>query len=212
MVRERVLSGANDVDAGAEQELRDSGVRGAKAWVLRALLAVTSVALLATSPGDEYFYHFEAASEGTVTLTSDEPHASFVVTVRAIALGPDGVDSTRQATSRLQGVITTEGATGRFVSVGVGDGTEPDPDEALEVATEVTLSRSLTFEGNCANPTQGEPCEAQLFVDFERTDGGDGGGAVTLDWVLELESRFHKSDSPSVGPVEAPWTVEVTAR
>ncbi len=215
MVRERVLSGASDVDAAPEPELRDSAVRGARAWVLRVLLAVTSVALLATSPpGDpnEFYYLFEAATEGSVVLTSEEPKSSLVVTLTATALGPDGVDTTRRATSRLWGVISTEGATGRFVSVRLGDGTETGANSELDVATSFTLGRDLTFRGNCADPTRGEPCEAQLFVDFERIDGGEGGGAVTIDWSLELDSSFPKSESPSVGPTQAPWTVEVRPR
>ena len=146
MVRERVLSGANDVDSGPEQELRDSSVRGARTWVLRTLLAVTSVALLATSPPDEYYYLFEAATEGTATLTSEAPDARFVVTVRVNALGPDGSDSTRWATSKLHGVVTTEGATGRFVSVGAGDGADPDPDEALEVEEQLGFA-GITLRG-----------------------------------------------------------------
>ena len=95
MKRKRVLSGVKDVHEASGTKGRDSAVRCARTWALRALLMVTSGALLATSPPDSFEYLFEAHHEGpTVTLTSEEPSAGFIVTVKVDSLGPDGVDTT----------------------------------------------------------------------------------------------------------------------
>jgi hypothetical protein len=213
MAREQLLSSGSEFRVDSGPEHHDSAVRGARAWVLRALLLVTSGALLATSPPERFEYSFEGGTDGPlVTLTSEKPAASFEVTVRVTALGPNGVDTTQQARSLLQGVISSGGASGRFVSVRAADGAHPEMHGELEVATGFTLARGLTFDGNCADPAQGEPCQATLLVDFERTDGGEGGGEVTVEWSIDLESSVEKPKSPSVGPLEAPWSVEIAPR
>lgn len=213
MAEMRFSSGKSEGRASFEPDHRDSTVRGPKAWAVRALLMITSGALLATSPAETFDYAFESSTDGpAVTLTKEAPRASFIVTVTANALGPDGVDTTDQASALLTGVISSDGTSGRFVSVRAADGANPEMGETLEVATGFTLSRPLTFSGNCADPTQGEPCRATLLVDFARADRAEGIGEVRVVWSLDFESRVEKAESPSVGPIDAPWSVEIAPR
>jgi len=127
MAEMRFSSVKSEGRASFEPDYRDSTVRGPKVWAVRALLMVTSGALLATSPAERFGYSFESSTDGpTVTLTKEAPRASFVVTVTANALGPDGTDTTEQARTLLTGVISSGGASGRFVSVRAADGADAE--------------------------------------------------------------------------------------
>jgi hypothetical protein len=206
-----------------EGELRDTGVRGnaRETWLLRALLAVTSVSLLATSPPELYFYSFERTlTVPSFTLTADRPARAFLISVRATELGTMNQPTTNSARIEASGSLVTTGATARFVSVRLrGDGasgsdgtsgqTAGQPGAQLQVATQFALSDELVFTGNCADPSQGD-CRATAVVELARTDGG-GEGTISVDWTVQLRSQALKGEKgPSEGPLDPPWDVTVS--
>jgi hypothetical protein len=94
--------------------------------------------------------------------------------------------------------------------VRVGAADSVNGSNELTVLTSFRTGQPLSFSGSCAAIDETSPCEAKLVVDFARTDGGDGGGMLSIDWSIEFSARTRKEDSPDEGPLDLPWTVEVT--
>jgi hypothetical protein len=183
-----------------------------RVMLTRAALVVSAMALLATSAPPDYFYRFSKDVDGPpAVLTSDAPQATFLVTLRVTGQAPNGSPVTRDARASATGTIGSSGLSGSapFVNVSVR-GTEPATGQAeVDVLTTFSLQRDLSF-GTC---TAGMPCETSFVVDFARTDGGDNGGTVSVDWSLALSASAHKGDEgPDEGPLELPWTVEIVAQ
>ncbi len=116
------------------------------------------------------------------------------------------------AIARVDGQITATGvdtATGALASVSLGNGSGFDGGAELNVATSFTTSQQLAFSGNCDVPDESSPCEAELYVNFGRTDGGAAGGTLGVEWSIAFEATAEKSDEPNRGPLELPWEIEV---
>jgi len=227
MLNERLLSAHKP---SSERERRSSSrlfhdliVRGSASerWLLRGLLAVTSVSLLATSPPPQYSFSFERAVPApSFKLTAAERARAFRITVRATGLGPNGRETTTSATINASGDFVQESETGGFVRVQLrGDGRGPGSGGSsragagsgaeLDALTQFALSDELVFTGNCADPSQGD-CQATAIVEFGRRDSASKGD-ISVNWSVRLQSRVSKGDDgPDEGPLDPPWEVTVS--
>jgi hypothetical protein len=162
-----------------------------------------------------YTFERNGIDGGFVELTREQPTASFLVTVHADALGPEGVMTTDGAMLDVSGTITTselaEGAVAPRVSVKVSS---PD---ALGVSEKVELEsyshqQALMFTGDCDAPPGSNGCKARFTVQVARQDEGAADGVVRFDWLFDVHSKaLHPSTATGeVGPLDPPWTVEVT--
>jgi hypothetical protein len=109
----------------------------------------------------------------------------------------------------LRGEIAASGVdeAGTLVKVTVhGNGKQPN---VLSVARSFETWRELAFTGRCDRIDASSPCVAELPISFERTDNGAAGGTLSIDWSLDFESSVRKEGEPDVGPLEAPWEIEV---
>ena len=187
-----------------------------------AVIVASTAALLGTSPEPgpptyttTYTFERTGIDGGFVELTRDQPTATFFVTVHADALGPDGVMSTDGASLDLDGSISasglTEGAATPFVSVKLSS---PDAAGVAEktVLEGFRLNQNLTFTGDCDMPPGSNACRARFTVQVSRNDDGLGDGVVRFDWFFDVHSRAAQSSAANgmVGPLDPPWTVEVT--
>jgi hypothetical protein len=176
-------------------------------WAARAALAATGAALLATTEPEQFYYSFsKRMSAPSVELTSAAPSARILVVTRATALAPNGKPTTEQANATISGVISEAGAA-PFVNVRVTNLNEP-PAAELRILRDFHLAHGMKFGGDCTE-FAAAPCQNQFIIEFERSDGGTQGGSVTIDWSIEFESRTEK-DSPDEGPLDLPWTAEVS--
>jgi len=199
----------------------DNAVAAPRPWLLAIAIVASTAALLGTSeePRPQVFttYTFErqGIDGGSAELTRDQPTATFFVTLRVDALGPSGVMTTQGASLNLDGAITTsglaEGATAPFVSVKVSS---PDAVGVVEntALDGVAQHQDLIFTGDCDTPPGDDPCRARFTVEVAREDDGAGDGVVRFDWSFDVHSTVeHPSSSSSmVGPLDPPWTVQVT--
>jgi hypothetical protein len=201
----------------------DNAVTAPRPWLLCAAIVASTAALLGTSesvpPVSSNFttYTFERTGidGGFVELTRDQPTATFLVTVRADALGPEGVMTTDGASMNIDGTITTsglaDGATAPFVSVKLSS---PDLSGIAEQLVQESYSQqqSLVFIGDCDTPPGSSPCRARVAVEVARTDDDAANSVVRFDWLLDVHSRVEHPSSATgkVGPLDPPWTVEVT--
>jgi hypothetical protein len=179
-------------------------------WLIRAALAASAAGLLATSapapdvPQKTYAFGRTVIGE-SVALTLDQPSALFLITIRADALGPDGVQSTEEATVRVAGSISASEVEGKAppVSVLVGN-------NQLDAETSFGTAIPLVFEGTCDAPAESAPCQASFSVQFARKDDGTQGGSVNLDWSFELTSSgVIAGKGEDQAGLDPPWTVEV---
>ena len=179
-----------------------------RSWSIRLALMASTLALLATSPGTvpRKSYNFERSVTGeSVELTSDQPGASFLVTIRVETLGPDDVQSTGDATVQITGRLTSTGVDGNmpFVSVHAGD-------RKLEVLQSFDTTSALNFEGTCDAPAENAPCQATFSVELSRNDDGTQGGSVNVDWSFELTSRGElEGEGADESGLDPPWSVEI---
>jgi hypothetical protein len=191
-----------------------------RVWLIRAALLASTVALLGTSqdpasvptssgmlPTGQATYHFTrfVAGEG-VDLTSDRPSASFLVTLRTTELGPEGVATVGDASFSVTAALSsseTEGVVG--VSMRVA------PDAPQHFTQELTIARPLMFGGLCNQPSENTPCQAAFSIDFSRSDDGEQGGTVHIDWSFVLSSlgRINSTTSGEYFDQDPPWTVEI---
>lgn len=179
-------------------------------WLIRVALAASATALLATSaPAPDVpqkTYEFERTVAGeSVALTRDQPSALFLITIRADALGPDGVQSTAEATVRVAGSISASEVEGEAPPVSVLVGSNQ-----LDAETSFDSTIPLLFEGTCDSPAESAPCQASFSVQFARQDDGTQGGSVNLDWSFELTSSgVVRGEGDDQAGLDPPWTVEV---
>jgi hypothetical protein len=179
-------------------------------WLIRGALSASAAALLATSAPvpnvPQKTYEFERTVAGeSVALTLDQPSALFLITIRADALGPDGVQSTEQATVRVAGSISASEVEGEAPPVSVLVGSNQ-----LDAETSFGTTIALVFEGTCDGPAESAPCQASFSVQFARKDDGTRGGSVTLDWSFELTSSgVVAGKGEDQAGLDPPWTVEV---
>jgi hypothetical protein len=199
----------------------DKPVTAPRAWLLGVVIVASTAALLGTSddspPPKFATYTFERTGidGGFVELTRDQPSATFFVTVRADTLGPDQVSTTEAALMDIDGTITTsglaDGATAPFVSVKLGS---PDSIGVTEkvVLDSYSQQQPLIFSGDCQEPTTGVACRARFTLEVTRKDDGDGNGVVRFDWLFDASSRIEQpaTEDSKVGPLDPPWTIEVS--
>jgi len=199
----------------------DSAVAPPRPWLLAAVIVASTAALLGTSdnspPPDYTTYTFERTGidGGFVELTRDQPTATFYVTVHVDALGPEGALTTSTASVNLDGSISTsglaEGAAAPFVSVKVSS---PDDVGVAEksVLDGFKLSQNLIFTGDCDTPPGSNACKARFTVQVARQDDGAGDGVVRFDWFFDAHATVQQPSTTSsmVGPLDPPWTIEVT--
>lgn len=200
----------------------DNAVTAPRPWLLCAVIVASAAALLGTSDNSPptlyttYTFERTGIEGGFVELTRDQPTATFFVTLHVDALGPEGVMTTQGAKLDLDGTITTtdlaEGAFAPFVSVKVGS---PD---ALGVSEKMVLDgfsqgQDLIFTGDCDTPPGSNECRARFTVEVTRKDDGAGDGVVRFDWLFDVHSKVERPSTATgmVGPLDPPWTVEVTA-
>ncbi|RYZ08385.1 MAG: hypothetical protein EOO73_08005 [Myxococcales bacterium] len=213
--RKKKGSGAADPDiAVARRQL----------WGMAAVVVASSAALLGTSDVDHpsglarYEFRRDSIDGGVVRLSVDQPSATFFVNVTAIDLGPENVVSTTDAHALIEGTVE---------AAGLSEGQERPPVAVRVVTTNgqsafeqpvvdsLSTKVALPFVGNCNNPQTGMACAAHFLVEVRRTDDGEAGGELTFAWHFSLSSlgqvaRNGAEEDVSLGPVEPPWTVEVT--
>jgi hypothetical protein len=216
---------ARKLESGAanapDSEVTAARARTRTTWAMCAVIAASTAALLGTSddsPPQHYTtYTFErtGVDGGFVELTRDRPSATFFVTVHADELGPDSVVTTGDASVVIDGSFMTtglaEGEVVPFVSVKV---TSPDTTDTSErlILDHYVQSQPLVFTGDCANPIGGAAaCAAHFAVELTRQDG-EGPGVVRFDWLFDLRSTIQQPTTRDgmVGPVDPPWTIEVS--
>jgi hypothetical protein len=205
----------------------DSGVTAHKPWLMGLVIIASSAALLGTtdeSPGPTYnTYTFArtGVDGGFVELTRDAPRATFFVTITANDLGPAGVESTDGATAVVDGTVTTrdlaDTASVPFLDFKISS---PDSAELTErqIIDHFLHHQDLVFTGNCVKPTEGAACRARFQLELWRTDDGAGDGVVRFDWLFDLASQGRvevgydpkKTTGVSFGPLDPPWTVDVS--
>jgi len=182
------------------------------------MIIASAAALLATSDPNSYHrYIFEAASDGQrTTLTQSAPHARYLLRVRATALGPEEVDTTSGASATAHGTISTsaEGVS-PFVRVrfgASGQASNTVSSDAVSALTTFQLSRPLRFTGNCSEPDQGTPCQAELdlSLELEQPSSLPADASVSIEWSVDLESTVSKvAEKDSDESLAAPWTIEL---
>jgi hypothetical protein len=170
----------------------------------RVLLVVSALAMLATSAPERFRHSSTKGVNGPrVTLTQDAPQATYLVTVRA-----DPADVPPQLDPAVvSGKMAEKSPSDApFVGVSLRDSEALQGDADLTFATSFTLSRPVTF-GDCSSA---ETCTASFVVDFVRTDGGDQGGTLSVDWSVSFSVSHQSEEEPRGGPAELPWIVEIT--
>lgn len=200
----------------------DNAVTAPRPWLLCAVIFASTAALLGTSPDPgppQYFttYTFERTGidGGFVELTRDQPTATFFVTIKADALGPEGVMTTDGASLDLDGSISmsglTEGEAAPFVSVKVSSPDAPGLAEKT-VLESFKLNQNLIFTGDCDTAPGSDACRARFTVQVARKDDGAADGVVRFDWFFDVHSKAQQPSTAdgTVGPLDPPWTVEVT--
>ena len=192
------------------------------------MIAASAAALLATSaPDKNAVYIFKMSSDGPrATLTASKPQARYLVRTRVTARGPEQVDTTESAQATVHGTITANtnamadggatngGATnGASPFVHVSFGSTPQVSSSVSALSGFQLARPLQFTGNCAQPNQDAPCQAELELDLTlaQTSALANDGSLSIAWTVDFESRAFKSKDAHGDDelVDAPWTVEI---
>lgn len=194
------------------------------------VIAASTAALLGTSaerdestpfPGSDYSFQTTYVFErnnidgGGIDLTADQPRATFYVTVRADALGPDGVVTTNNASVSIDGRVTASdlnpGAPAQYVLITLNTPNGPIS-STLQTQDDYSQVQALTFIGNCSDPTTGDACSATFALEVSRSDDGVGGGKMHVDWHFDARSQGavpNPTADSQVGPSDPPWTIEV---
>ena len=192
------------------------------------MIAASAAALLATSaPDKNAVYIFKMSSDGPrATLTASKPQARYLVRARVTARGPEQVDTTESAQATVHGTITantnamadggaTNGGATNSASpfVHVSFGSTPQVSSSVSALSGFQLARPLQFTGNCAQPNQDAPCQAELELDLTlaQTSALANDGSLSIAWTVDFESRAFKSKDAHGDDelVDAPWTVEI---
>jgi len=183
-----------------------------------AIIASTA-ALLGTSAEDMFYttYKFErlAVDGGFVELTSDQPDATFFVTLRADELGPEGVSTIESARAQLTGEVTMtgleEGGISPYLSVKLSSPDAPGVSEKL-ILEHYQEPQNLQFQGDCATPTSGAACMARFQVKLSRQDNGANGGTMrfALSFDVTSSGSVSANEDSEVGPLDPPWTIDVS--
>ena len=199
----------------------DNAVATPPAWLLGAAIIASTAALLGTSDVSEpstfrtYTFARSGIDGGFVELTRDQPAATFFVTVHADDLGPEGVPTTDEALATIDGMITTmglaDGAVAPAVDVKLSTPDGPGGSEKI-VVDSINQKQSLLFTGDCEHPRTSASCAAHFAVAVSRQDQGESDGVVRFDWLFDVESKGQapSQESSEVGPLDPPWTTEVT--
>lgn len=197
-------------------------------WLLSAVICMSSVALLATSEepdavtptyGPQYAttYTFErkGIDGGEVDLTVDRPRATFYANLRADALGPEGVVTTGTAAAEVHATVSmsgfSPGTPPPFALFRVRERGNSTANE-LQVVDQYLQTVPLTFAGNCSEPTTGTACTAQFALEVSRTDDGQNGGTLHVDWHFDVTASATTPstiENSQVGPADPPWTIGV---
>lgn len=187
-----------------------------------AVIIASTAALLGTSDDDDgtayrrYEFRRESIDGGAVELTVDRPSATFFVNVTAVDFGPEGVISTNSGQAILEGTVESaelnRGEAPPRVEVRIATPRAQDSEES--VLDLFTSQVALPFSGNCTDPSRGTACSTHFSVEVRRADDGEAGGKVTFAWHFALSATGQVEREPNeeaqVGPVDPPWTVEVT--
>ena len=112
------------------------------------------------------------------------------------------------------GGATNGGATnGASPFVHVSFGSTPQVSSSVSALSGFQLARPLQFTGNCAQPNQDAPCQAELELDLTlaQTSALANDGSLSIAWTVDFESRAFKSKDAHGDDelVDAPWTVEI---
>jgi hypothetical protein len=201
----------------------DKPVAAPPAWLLGAAIFASTAVLLGTTeevePPPAYVTSYSFARTGVdggfVELTRDLPTATFFVSVRADALGPEGVHSTNGASMLLDGTVTTSGLNeGAVTPVVNATLSSPDMNGAVGqlVQDSFMQTQTLTFTGDCDHPSSTGSCRARFALQVSRNDEGASGGVVRFDWSFDVASSGQEPSkkTSSVGPLDPPWTIEVS--
>jgi hypothetical protein len=175
-----------------------------KEWWIRALLVVTALGLIATSPPATYSDSYEtsvAAPRAVVTLAA--PRARFEVRIRA----GDLLEATGGAVAAVRGSVVEPSADSSFVRVTIDDGW---PTSSTEFLTSFSRAAQPVFTGDCRELDPSSPCEGSFVVTFERSGEAGGDAPTEIEWNIDLRARVSKDDPPDRGPLPLPWQVEVT--
>ena len=205
---------------GPDAREPDIAVTQARRWALGLMIVASASALLVTSdPNDaKQVTVFEKSSDGPrTTLSAGVPSKRYLIRLRVDALGPDRRNSVDSAEATVHGTITpnalaTDNGGSPFVRARYG-AVGQTPDER-SVLTSFQFARPLAFSGNCSEPTQGTPCQAEVELDLtlERPDALPSGASVSVDWTIDGEGRAYQSNAGNGDPLEAPWTIEISER
>jgi len=203
----------------------DSRALDKQSLLMAAVIVASSVALLATteeptsvSPGggqtaSTYSFERTDIDGGSVDLTTDEPRVTYYINVEATALGPDNVLTTTSASATLEGTVTTSGlnAAGATPSVSFRASSAGLMPMQVDATDRYFQGAVLAFSGNCADPTHGQACRAQLALEMARADDGASGGTVHVDWHFSVQSSgsVPSASAKMVGPLDPPWQIEV---
>jgi len=187
-----------------------------RAGLIRAALVASTLALLGTSaeapegtsPVQETYRFSRMVEADPIDLTREQPTGGFLVTIRALDLGPEHVVTTDNVLVSVTATVT------------LSDIAEDPPAATFRLGPElpeefrdtITLSRALVFGGECENPSQDALCQATFDVAFARDDDGLQDGNVRIDWSFELTSSGEvDSDMAETHQAqEPPWTVDIT--
>jgi hypothetical protein len=195
------------------------------------VIAASTAALLGTSaeqgqsdppPGANfpfqttYVFERDNVDGGGIDLTADQPRATFYVSVRADALGPDQVVTTNNASVAIDGQVTVSdlnpGAEKQYVLFNLNT-SDSFSVNTMQVDSHYSQVQGLTFTGNCSAPTRGDACNATFALEVSRSDDGVGGGKVHVDWHFDTSSQgivSNQTANSQIGPSDPPWTIEVT--
>lgn len=181
-------------------------------WLTRGMLVVCGFSLLATGPvdGPNSNQRYTALSDAPpCNLTAESPLCDFLVRITHDA--PTEVFVTTNASASVGGSVVAEGVTGErpFVAVHVASDDQPGSND-LNALTEFSVSRTLNFTGGCAQDSSAGACFSEFTVSFQRSDLGERGGTVRVNWRLALEGSSTFGADAGAGVL--PWTVEYIER
>lgn len=199
----------------------DKAVAAPPAWLLGAAIVASTAALLGTSDVDEpsnyttYTFARSGIDGGFVELSRDQPAATFFVTVHADDLGPEGVPTTDEALATIDGMITSmnlaAGVAAPAVDIELSTPDGPSGSETI-ASDRINQTQSLFFTGDCGHPRTSGSCAAHFAIAVSRQDQGENGGVVRFDWLFDVASKGQvtSEQASDVGPLDPPWTIEVT--
>lgn len=179
-------------------------------WLVRGALAVAVAAVIATSPPPTYVYTLRASAAGpAVELSAERPTRRLVLQVRATELAPNGEPTTENVRASLTATLRASGGSAEratFVSAFWSE--EGERPRAVSALTSFSLARTLEFTGDCEQPAGGS-CESTAVMELERTDAGEHGGVIEVEWSVTLDGDMHKNKGPNQELIP-PWEIQVS--